>query len=297
MHSKPKTVLVTGAGGLIGRELCRQLSMASIPFIALIRPGGDPSGLHDAIEVVEVDLCSQCALSRLSLPAVSAVVHLAQAENYGAFPQEAGNVASITLAATARLAELACAVGAERFVFASSGGIYGSGPRVFSENSALRPGGELGFYLAAKATAEQLLAYFVPHLRVVCLRYFFVFGPRQREQMLLSRLINSVRDETPITMAGSRGPLLNPIFVTDAARATLSSLSGDIPFAINVAGDEVLDLHALCDLIGDAVGRPPKVNALGGESGNLVADVSLMHQQLGRCEVSLAEGVRQCVNG
>jgi UDP-glucose 4-epimerase len=296
MQHKTNPVLVSGATGLIGRELCRQLDAASIPFVAIVRPGADTGALLGALDVVELDLGTRLDVAKLKLPSISAVVHLAQAGNYASFPQGAGEVTAVTIGATVQLAELACALGASRFVFASSGGVYGSGPTRFSEGAELRPGGELGFYLTTKATAEQLLKSFSTHLNVVCLRYFFVFGPHQRKQMLMRRLIESVREGEVIKVPGTRGPELNPIFVTDAARATLRSLHSESSGAINVAGDEVVDLHTVCELIGEVVGRVPTIQSLGGEPRSLVADLAHMHKHLGRPEVSLREGIQQCVN-
>jgi nucleoside-diphosphate-sugar epimerase len=140
-------------------------------------------------------------------------------------------VAGVAIAATAHLAEAAVSAGAKTFVYASSGGIYGPSERPIRESDPIRPAAELGFYLAAKAAAEQLLGYFSPHLTVHILRPFFVYGPGQGETFLLPRLIRSVRTGTPIRVDGGRGTILNPVYCEDAAAIFAATLDRLFPRA------------------------------------------------------------------
>ena len=93
----------------------------------IVRPGSAAAS-SPAVERHELDLTTPFTTADLPSGRVDAVVHLAQHRDYASFPEGAGSVASVTIAAACRLAEHACQRGATRFVFASSGGIYAPGP-------------------------------------------------------------------------------------------------------------------------------------------------------------------------
>jgi nucleoside-diphosphate-sugar epimerase len=120
----PGQVIVTGATGLIGRALVDHLVADGTSVTALVRPGSDASALPPTTRRHELDLSAPFEPNDFPTGPVDAVVHLAQHSGYASFPAGAGSVASITVAAACRLAELAADRGASRMVFASSGGIY-----------------------------------------------------------------------------------------------------------------------------------------------------------------------------
>jgi len=287
-------VLVTGATGLIGRALVERLASDGTAVTVVVRPGSAPAS-SAAVERHELDLTTPFTTADLPAGRVDAVVHLAQHRDYASFPHGAGSVSSITIAAACRLAEYACELGASRFVFASSGGIYAPSHDPVAEDAPIRPPARLGFYLTAKAVGEQLLAAFRPQLELSCLRYFFVYGPGQQDHFLIPRLVAAVCSGTPVPLAAGRGPRINPVHVRDAVAATAACVhtgASGVPEVLNVAGPTVATVREIATMIGAHVGREPQFVDVGEEPADLVADLGRMrsvHEPAVRLEDGLAD--------
>jgi nucleoside-diphosphate-sugar epimerase len=224
-------------------------------------------------------------------------VHLAQARRHREFPDQAADVFSVNVASTLALLDLARRAGAVRFIYASTGGVYGGDDRPFRESDP--PCQNLGFYPASKLAGELLVNSYRAYFKTTLCRFFFVYGRGQNESMLMPRLVRSVRSGDPITLQGDDGIRINPIHVTDAVNALARCLTlGGGHEVINIAGGEVLTLRAIADEIGCIVGRVPVFSRVEQPPTHLVADISKMKQSLGAPRVDLAEGLRQlCAPG
>lgn len=292
---RERHIVLTGASGFLGAHVLRLLLAEGATVTVLVRAGSrlpESPGLRVLHADLETDF--QSVLSGAGR--CDGVVHLAQAGKWNAFPVNAGKIAAVSLAATARLAEYAVKSGAKTFLLASSGGIYGPSSVPIREEAPIRPAGELGFYLATKAAAETLVEFFAPHLTVHRLRYFFIYGDGQRDEFLMARMIRFVRDGAPIRLAGGRGPLLNPIHVGDAARATLACLKRENALTANIAGPEIADLASITRSIGRIVGRAPHFETGEGTPEDYVADTSLMREELCAAEINLSAGLTMACN-
>lgn len=292
----PRRVIVTGATGLIGRAVVRRLAAQNDHVIAIVRPG-NALGLPSGVATAEIDLGERPGRTMTSLGPFDAVIHLAQAAGWHDFPKNAGQVATVSVSATAELAEAAVSAGAKVFVLASSGGIYGPSTTPIVETAPIKPAGELGFYLATKAAAEQLLRYFEMHLTVHILRPFFVYGPMQAPEFLVPRLIKAVRSGTPIRIDGGRGPRLNPIHVDDAAEAFVASLNLGHPLVANIAGSEVVSVRDIGDLAAARIGILAQYEIVDREPDDFVADITTMSTSLGRPKIELAVGLGEIIAG
>jgi UDP-glucose 4-epimerase len=287
-----RTLLVTGASGLIGSALADVLSAGGDTVIAIVRPGTPQARVPSGCVVHELDLASPFTRTDLPGHKYDAVVHLAQHANYDAFPADAGKLAELNVAATCRLAEVAVELGARQFLFASSGGIYRSSKTPVDEQAPVSPPTRLGFYLTAKAATEQLLASFREYLEVTFLRYFFVYGPRQQDRFLLPRLVQRVRAGETITAAGGRGPLINPIHVNDAARATAACIRPAAPDVVNVAGPTVASIREISEIVSRFVGRSPVFDESDSEPEDIVGDITRM-RSLYEPELTLDQGLKE----
>lgn len=289
-----RRVVVTGATGLVGREVVRKLTARGDEVLAVVRPGS--SGRIDSgIATAEIDLSQPSMEALASLGRYDAVLHLAQAAGWHEFPRHAGRIAAVSLSSTACLAEAAVAAGAQTFVLASSGGIYGPSPEPIREDAAIKPAAELGFYLATKAAAEQLLRYFAGHLTVHVLRPFFVYGPGQTDAFLIPRLIRSVRESTPVRLDSGIGPRLNPIFVEDAANAFVATIDLRDPLVANLAGSAVLTVQQIVSLIAARLDVEPVYETVKRRPGDFVADTERMTTTLGPATTTMAHGLDQVV--
>jgi nucleoside-diphosphate-sugar epimerase len=129
-------------------------------------------------------------------------------------------------------------------------------------------------------------------MNVAILRFFFVYGPGQRRSMLIPRLVDSVKNGMPIALQGEEGIRLNPTHVTDAATAITRALGIKGTHKINVAGPEVLSLHQICEIIGDAVGRRPVYAVEATTPRHIIGDTARMAELLARPSITFRDGLR-----
>jgi len=287
----PRRILVTGATGFVGRRVVEQLLAEGDSVVALVRPG---AAIREAerLTVAPCDLSGEISAVLAKVGATDCVVHLAQAPGWHDFPRTAGDIAALSVTATCRLAEYACAVGASNLVYASSGGVYGPATGPLVEGDPLKPAAELGFYLGAKAAAETLLGHFAGQLGVQILRPFFLYGPGQSPSFLMPRLLRSVAAGDAIRVAGGRGPKLNPLFVSDAARAVVAACRRAGSLTVNIAGDETATLADIARMIGVMAGRDPVFDVIDEAPADYVADIGLMKSELVPPSVGLQAGIR-----
>jgi UDP-glucose 4-epimerase len=283
------TCLLTGATGLIGTEFLGLMESRGWMVHALSRR--KPSLDSDAVRFIECDLSREWPVSRLPAK-VDAVVHLAQSKNFRRFPEFSQDIFDVNTAITVRSLHYARQSGAGTFVLASSGGIYGHGMEGFKEDEPVFPSSDLGFYLSTKLCAEVLAESFTPYLNVIILRFFFVYGPGQRSSMLVPRLMARIRDGEPVTLHGRDGIKINPIFVSDAARAVSSSLDLETSHKINIGGPEILTMRTIGEQIGALVGREPNFEIEQDvPPKDLIGDISKMCRVFREPEVRFSEGI------
>jgi nucleoside-diphosphate-sugar epimerase len=278
-------IIITGASGLIGKRLVSDLKQDA-NLVALGRHAPSDSDVtwipHDFSKSTLPELPRQS----------TTVIYLAQSEHFRQFPERAQDIFNVNVAGVQKMLDWARVSGAERFILASSGGVYGHGDTAFREDDAIGPIGPLGYYLASKHCAELLAGSYANCLTIVILRFFFVFGPGQKQSMLIPRLIDSVINGRPITLQGNEGIRLNPIFVDDASMAIRRALELTSSHTINVAGPDVLSMRQIGALIGQAVGREPVFEIEPDVAPrHLSGDISKMCTLLVPPRVSFADGL------
>jgi nucleoside-diphosphate-sugar epimerase len=281
-------VLVTGATGFMAPHLLDRLVRDGHEAIALGHDAGRiPAG--DSITPVVVDLASPIADD--VLPAFDAVVHLAQANV--PFPDGSRDVFRVNAVSTQELIELARRRGASRFVYASSGSVYGLGEGAVYEDDPRR--GD-DFYAVTKRAGELVVRAYGDHLGTAVLRFFAPYGPGQVNR-LIPGLIARVSNGDAVTLREGGRPRMTPIYVDDAVEAIVRSLENEDHIVLNVAGDEVASIRDLAEKIGTVVGREPVFEDAGGEApGDLVARNELLHGLLGEHPlVTLDDGLRRTV--
>jgi UDP-glucose 4-epimerase len=281
-------VLLTGAAGFIGGRLLRHLATAHEVFGLDRTP--PPDNLPAQGHWLDVDLVKP--LDGAGLPAkLDAVVHLAQSRAYRDFPEGAADVFGVNVHGTFRLLEYARAAGAQRFIFTSSGGVYGTSYEKFVESDPVSP---LNFYLSSKYAAELLLANYQRFFRTVVVRPFFVYGVGQNEGMLVPRLVRSVASGAPIVLQGPDGIRINPLHVSDAVAALSKALEIDGNHLVNIAGPEVLTMRQIGEIIGGHLGRRPVFEQRAADQpSHLVGDIGKMSELLVPPGVKFADGVKE----
>lgn len=276
-------ILVTGASGFIGRHVLDRLQ-GEHDIYPVVRQAPD-----DSRDWIVQDLSGE--LDRSQLPdRIDAVIHLAQSARYREFPEGAEDVYAVNVNSTFRLLEYARAAGAQSFVLASTGGVYGYSYEALVETAPTNP---LNFYLTSKYVAESLAGNYQTFFRTVVFRFFFVYGPGQ-EGMVVPTLLEKVRKGDQISIAGRPGQRVNPIYIEDAVKVFAPALDLPRSDVFNVAGDEIVSVRELVAVIEEATGEPAHVRHIDPQhEGDLVGDNSRMKEVLGvRPGVSLLDGVR-----
>jgi UDP-glucose 4-epimerase len=280
-------VLVTGATGFVASHLLPALA-AKHEVVAL---GHDESRIptYDNVEPLAVDL--RDAADSL-LPKVDAVVHLAQANV--PFPDGALDLLAVNAAATVALLDHARRCGAARFVYASSGSVYGPGERPWTENDAPNA---TDFYSSTKLAGERFVGAYATYFGTTVLRLVAPYGPGQRNR-LIPRLVTSVHEGRPITLNAGGRPRMNPIYIADTVRIVEAALEADGDQLVNVAGDEAVSIRELAERIGKLVGVEPVFELGEAAAGDIVCSNDLMHAMFELSSlVSLDDGLARTLTG
>ncbi|QKG22475.1 NAD-dependent epimerase/dehydratase family protein [Actinomadura verrucosospora] len=301
-------VVVTGAAGFIGGHVADALAGAGHEVLAVDAPGRSPTpeparrawaevAALPGVTALERDL----AVDDLdAVAAADVVVHLAGRPGVrsswggGRAAAERDNVL-----ATARLLEACAARPARlrpRVVVASSSSVYGSaGNRPNREDDPLDPGSP---YAASKVEVERLAGLAAESgLRTVVLRYFSVYGPRQRPDMAFHRFIEAALDGRPLPVFGDGRKSRSFTHVRDVVAATLAAAAEDLPpgVAVNVGHPEPVAVRAAIKLLTGVLGVRAEIRReapVAGDAALTWADCGRAARLLGwSATTPLADGL------
>jgi UDP-glucose 4-epimerase len=198
--------------------------------------------------------------------------------------------------ATQILLEACATLTLERVVYASSSSVYGDNvPMPMREDALPQP---VSPYGVSKLAAEQLcylyhVNYGVP---TVSLRYFTVYGPRQRPDMGFHKFLRAAIRQDPITVYGDGEQTRDFTFVADAVSATAAAAKRGVPGRVyNIGGGSRVSVNQVVEMIGRVSGRRPLITVDPAQKGDMrhtYADTSLARTDLGfDPRVGLEEGL------
>jgi nucleoside-diphosphate-sugar epimerase len=261
-------VVVTGVAGFIGSHLAEALLGqgwdvvgidAFTGYYATADKWSNLAGLLErpGFELVRADLATVDVLDRLQGAAV--VFHqAAQPGVRTSWGREFAGYVHHNVLATQRLLESCVKAAVPRLILASSSSVYGNAPNYpTTEDTMTRP---VSPYGVSKLAAEHLcLAYAdagMCSMRVAVLRYFTVYGPRQRPDMGFRRFIEAALAGRPIVLYGDGEQTRDFTYVEDIIRANLLAMAAPIRAqVINIGGGRRITLNETLDLIGQMSGR------------------------------------------
>jgi nucleoside-diphosphate-sugar epimerase len=298
--------LVTGAAGFIGSHLSERLlsdgaevhgvdRLSDYYDPALKRANLTPLLDHDRFELTEGNV-NDLDLAKL-LDGADVVYHLAAQPGVRvSWGREFSLYGEDNVLATQRLLEAAKELDLQRFVIASSSSIYGDAEHFpTSEDEKPAP---VSPYGVTKLAAEHLCELYFKGFGVptVRLRYFTIFGPRQRPDMAFNRFINKALDGSPIEVFGDGGQERDFTYVADAVEATVAAgARGTSGGVYNVAGGNHATVAEVIETLGGLLGSPPAVEnlpAVVGDARKTGADTSRAREELGYApQTSLEEGL------
>ena len=287
--------LVTGVAGFIGSTLAERLLADGADVIGLDcftdyypraikeRNLANLAG-RPAFRFVESSL-QQADLPRL-LSDRTHVFHLAaQAGVRKSWGRDFAVYTENNIAATQILLEACTTRPLERVVYASSSSVYGDSVSMPMREDALPQ--PVSPYGVSKLAAEQLcyLYYSNYGIPAVSLRYFTVYGPRQRPDMGFHKFLRAAILGHPITLYGDGEQTRDFTFVADAVSATVAAASRGVPGRVyNIGGGSRVSINEVLDLIGRVAGRRPPVAGDPAQKGDMrhtYADTSLARGELG----------------
>ncbi|HYB23742.1 MAG TPA: NAD-dependent epimerase/dehydratase family protein [Solirubrobacteraceae bacterium] len=303
-------VLVTGAAGFIGSHLARECLERGHTVLGVdsFTPYYDPeikranvAGLesHGAWTLLEGDLLDIDLRSLLDR--IDIVFHLAaQPGVRTSWGQTFAAYVDSNVSALQRLLEASRSVALERFVFASSSSVYGDAERLPThEEIPLQP---ISPYGATKTLGEHLCRLYHRSygLPTVTLRYFTVYGPRQRPDMAFNRLITAAMEHDEIVIYGDGRQTRDFTFVADAVDGTIVAAEDGRPGAVyNLGGGARTSMNEVVEMIGDLTGEQlivRRVAAQAGDARDTAADTSRARKQLGfRPSCTLYDGLARQV--
>jgi UDP-glucose 4-epimerase len=299
--------LVTGGAGFIGSHLSERLLGHGAEVIALDcftdyypRPLKEANvaalRLRPGYRLVETTI-ADADLPAL-LDGVTHVFHLAaQAGVRKSWGREFQIYTALNVDATQTLLEACVGLPIERLVYASSSSVYGDEVTLpMREEVPLHP---VSPYGVTKLAAEHLChLYFVNHkVPTVALRYFTVYGPRQRPDMGFNRFFSAILDDRPLTQYGDGLQTRDFTYVGDAAWATHTAALRGVPGRVyNIGGGSRVSLKDVFDLFGRVTGRTLRIDRQPSQKGDMrdtYADTTLARTDLGfQPSVNLEEGLR-----
>jgi nucleoside-diphosphate-sugar epimerase len=295
-----RRALVTGATGFIGSHLVESLVAQSVMVTALDRRSQrfEAPPTSPQVEKIRLDLTSDELDAAVA--GCDVVFHLAARPGVrSSWGDDFSDYLSANVTATQRLLEACMRQKTPRLVFASSSSVYGSTMGSSREDDELRP---MSLYGVTKLAAEQLCLAYTRRtnspLSVVALRYFTVYGPRQRPDMMLGRAIFASYSGIPLTLYGDGTQRREFTYVTDVVAATIAAGRLDqSDEVINVGGGSSVSLIEALDVVSRVTGRPVPLDAADPQAGDVPsthANLYLAQELLGyRPAVDLTEGIRR----
>ena len=287
--------LVTGAAGFIGSHIAEALIGQGARVVgvdcftdyypreikernlAVLRRAADFQFIEGALQALD---------NRMLLDGVTHVFHMAaQAGVRKSWGTDFETYIAHNIDATQRLLEASKNVSLHRFVYASSSSVYGDGaPIPMREDAYLQP---LSPYGVTKLAAEHLCHLYFANYQVptVSLRFFTVYGPRQRPDMAFNRFIRAGLAGQPITLYGDGEQTRDFTFVKDIVAANLAAGDRGSPGAVyNIGGGSRVSVNQVLHIIGRLVGRPLNIRREETQKGDMrdtFADTSRARADLG----------------
>lgn len=276
-------VLVTGGAGFIGSHTTERLIRDGheVAILDCFNDYYNPAikranvrGFADRVRIFEDDLRDSAAVDRvIGEFRPDAIIHLAARAGVRPSIEQPELYIDTNIKGTFYLLEACKKFGCKRFVFASSSSVYGVNKKVpFAEDDAILQ--TISPYAMTKMAGEQICSNYaqLSGIRCVCLRFFTVYGPRQRPDLAISKFTRAIEDGKPIDKYGAGHTKRDYTFVTDIVDGILGALhfNGEPLCSIfNLGGSQTVSLNELISTIETAVGKKAIINEMPEQPGDV----------------------------
>lgn len=304
-------ILVTGGAGFIGSHLCAQLVRRGDAvtildnmndFYSPAEKWANVSDLREdgPVRFHQVDITDTKAVAEIMREVrPEIVVHLAARAGVRPSLEDPVLYAWTNVVGATNMLEESRKCGVRKFVFASSSSIYGIANRVpFSEEDTVNL--PISPYAATKLAGEKL-AYTYSHLypmSIVCLRFFTVYGPRQRPDLAIRKFMGMIDDGIPLSVFGDGSSGRDYTYVSDTVAGILAAINYDCRFDVfNLGNSSPVTLCTLIAELEETVGRKAIIRRFPEQPGDVpitYADITKAQRLLGyEPRVGLREGLKE----
>jgi UDP-glucuronate 4-epimerase len=306
-------ILITGGAGFIGSHLVEKVLGVGHEVVILddFNDFYDPqikhaniAGFAKDVVLCQIDLRENDSVrSVFHREKIDTVVHLAARAGVRPSIQFPELYYDTNVIGTLNLLEAARTNGVERFIFASSSSVYGASKTVpFSEEEHLTQ--TLSPYAATKIGGEFLCSTYshLYQMRVVALRYFTVYGPRQRPDLAIHQFIRRIYAGEPIDQFGDGNTRRDYTYIDDIIQGTMAALDydGSMYDVFNLGESQTIQLKDLILAIENALGKKAKINLVEEQPGDMpltYADISKARKLLGyNPKTKLSQGLPKFVD-
>ena len=299
--------LVTGVAGFVGSHLADRLLEQRVEVVGL-----DSFTDHYPRELKDANVASlrsnrsfrllEAAIQDVDWPPILSdlthVFHLAAQPGVRlSWGKKFGVYTRANVKATQVLLEACVSARVERFVYASSSSVYGDAAEIpMREDARPQP---LSPYGVTKLAAEHLChLYWVNHgVPTVSLRYFTVYGPRQRPDMAFHRFLRALLTKNPICVFGDGKQTRDFTFIEDAVTATVAAADAGVPGSVyNIGGGSRVSVNRVLEVMARCTGLQPEIHHVENQKGDMrdtYADITRAKADLGFAPtVTLEDGVQ-----
>ncbi len=195
-----KKILITGSTGFVGSNLVEQLSKQYHLYCLYNTQQGF---INQNISYIQQDFSKNIDTSKLPSDA-DCIIHLAANTDKN---DDKSNLFQINTMSTLKLLEYGKTIGIKKFIFASTGGVYGYNSQPCDEESLVNP---IDFYSLSKLESELLVKYYSKYYSTTILRLYFPYGIGQKKG-IIPLLANKIRNKESIQIYKGNTPKTNPI--------------------------------------------------------------------------------------
>jgi len=303
--------LVTGGAGFIGSHVCERLLRDGHNVWAFDdlnsfydpqfkqRNLGEIQSLAKPFEFVHGDITDASALAEIfSAVKFDQVIHLAARAGVRPSLEQPALYQRVNVEGTVNVLEAARKSGVKKIIIASSSSVYGSNSKVpFSERdpifSAISP------YAASKLACEALghVYHHIYKMDVAMLRFFTVYGPRQRPDLAIYKFAKLISAGKPIPVFGDGGTARDYTFISDTLDGIIACTQREFGFEIfNLGESETISLSRMIELLEAALGKKAVIDRQPMQPGDVpvtFADITKAREKLGyNPQIKIAQGIK-----
>ncbi|HAT4283858.1 TPA: SDR family NAD(P)-dependent oxidoreductase [Clostridium perfringens] len=320
-----RTILVTGGAGFIGSHLSERLLKEGNKVLVIDSFNNyyDPSIKRNNVEevkktcienkislenykVFEGDIRDNEFLKEVFSNKIDSIMHLAAMAGVRPSIEDPSLYYDVNITGTVNLLEKCRETGVKQFVFASSSSVYGNNEKVpFAESD--RVDNPISPYAATKKSGE-LLCHTYHHLfdmNIACLRFFTVYGPRQRPDLAINKFTSLILEDKEIPFYGDGSTSRDYTYVEDIVDGIVRSINyintdEEIFEIFNIGGDKTVSLIEMVETIEEVLEKKAKLNRLPMQPGDVnrtCADITYSSETIGYSpKTTFKDGIKKFIN-